>query len=637
MKNLIPYFLFVSIYSLQAQNLPVSTIPSNQKIVLETICSTSEGYSPTGHYIADSLYQNYNGKVTWVNFASNSFAPLQNSFDFRTNGGNEFEAWVNPMAFPTGTVQRTKPYYLNDTIIDMDRRKWKGKIDSLILQPSLVNIAMNSEIDVSTRILTVNVEIYYTQQQASGITHLLNVGMLQDHIEAPQINYLNANPSAILPNGNYLHKNVFRGYINNNGAWGDSIDASQSGVITKTFQYTIPQNINNIAVILENLKFYAFIHNGHNTFNNSEIFNVAASEINYLNAPYVNTCANSNLNASVNTVNASLNSCDGSASVNVTGGTGYHTYYWTFNNGYTSSINNLCSGVYNVIVTDSVGCSIAVSGYVHQVIDSNLVLNGYVVPTINSNDTVCDGQAYIIAYGGVQPYTYLYSNGSTSSTALNLCPGIHNVTIYDAAGHSINLDFATVFPQNYYNNIQQTDSTIIDSLYNGIITNCNINYSTIDSIYINSIEPLSYNTVLVNWVVNYNSTSTENISCVYTVLDNINGTYYFNLQLYCPNKTIGKLLLASDSYYVNGASLDVKTTLKDYSRIYPNPFQDFIEIELENEMQSIVTISDVLGKEIYSNNHNSKNIHVDLHNLVKGQYFLTISNKNGISIHKIIK
>ena len=46
----------------------------------------------------------------------------------------------------------------------------------------------------------------------------------------------------------------------------------------------------------------------------------------------------------------------------------------------------------------------------------------------------CDGSAVATVSGGVGPYSYLWSNGDSSSTATNLCTGSYTVNVEDANG-----------------------------------------------------------------------------------------------------------------------------------------------------------------------------------------------------------
>ncbi|RBL89432.1 SprB repeat-containing protein [Chitinophaga flava] len=52
-----------------------------------------------------------------------------------------------------------------------------------------------------------------------------------------------------------------------------------------------------------------------------------------------------------------FNSCDGAIAVGITGGTSPFIYQWTGTNGNASTVNNLCSGAYQVKITDANGCS----------------------------------------------------------------------------------------------------------------------------------------------------------------------------------------------------------------------------------------------------------------------------------------
>src|SRR5205814_1982341 len=48
----------------------------------------------------------------------------------------------------------------------------------------------------------------------------------------------------------------------------------------------------------------------------------------------------------------------------------------------------------------------------------------------------CNGSASVTATGGTSPYTYTWSNGSTTQTASSLCSGTFTVTVKDNSGCS---------------------------------------------------------------------------------------------------------------------------------------------------------------------------------------------------------
>ncbi len=132
------------------------------------------------------------------------------------------------------------------------------------------------------------------------------------------------------------------------------------------------------------------------------------------------------------TVSANNTSCNGtangSATASVTGGTAPFQYLWS-NNATTATISNLSPGTYSVTVTDANGCT--QSGSATVMAGPGLNVN-IVAPTY-----ICTGEtgtATANVSGGNAPYTYVWSDGQTTQTAVNLQPGTYSVTATDADG-----------------------------------------------------------------------------------------------------------------------------------------------------------------------------------------------------------
>ncbi len=289
-----------------SQSTPVSTTPSNKNAILEELTGIHCGYCPDGHQIANSLATAHPGRVVLVNIHAGGYAqPVSGEPDLRTPAGNTIDAWMAPAGYPAGSVQRR--YTTGEYAVD--RGSWSGIINTVLAEPSPVNVALDATIDVTTRIVTVHAEVYYTSPFASGTNHYLNVGILQDNFEGPQHNYGSPTPynaAAVLPNGNYLHQHIFRGYVNTSGTWGDAIDASQTSVISKTYTYTLPAAIAGTYLDLSNLKFFAFVGTGYNTTNSANVYTAAEVTPTLANVPsgyaYVNGITNSlNLGCSTST------------------------------------------------------------------------------------------------------------------------------------------------------------------------------------------------------------------------------------------------------------------------------------------------------------------------------------------------
>ena len=288
------------------QSTPVSTTPANKNVILEEFTGIHCGYCPDGHSRANTLSVANPGRLVLVNIHAGGYAqPATGEPDLRTPAGTAIDAWMSPAGYPAGSVQRR---YTSDSYA-VSRGSWSGIVNTVLAEPSPVNVALDATIDMSTRVVTVNAEIYYTSPFAAGTNHYLNVGILQDDFEGPQSNYGSPTPynaSAVLPNGNYLHQHIFRGYVNTSGTWGDAIDASQTSVITKTYTYTLPNSIAGTYLDLSNLKFFAFVGSGYNTPSSANVYTAAEVTPSLTNIPngyaYVNGITNSlNLGCSTST------------------------------------------------------------------------------------------------------------------------------------------------------------------------------------------------------------------------------------------------------------------------------------------------------------------------------------------------
>ena len=126
----------------------------------------------------------------------------------------------------------------------------------------------------------------------------------------------------------------------------------------------------------------------------------------------------------------------GTALATISGGSAPYTQQW--NHGPTTlAVGNLAEGTYCLTVTDSLGCT-----------DTACVT--LVAPTpvtislVTSTDASCiggnDGQATVVAGGGIAGYTYQWDAAAasqTTATATNLAAGTYGVTATDANGCQI--------------------------------------------------------------------------------------------------------------------------------------------------------------------------------------------------------
>ncbi|NJB86986.1 hypothetical protein GGR26_002763 [Lewinella marina] len=122
---------------------------------------------------------------------------------------------------------------------------------------------------------------------------------------------------------------------------------------------------------------------------------------------------------------------DGALTASGTGGTTPYTYQWS-NGATTASMVNLQAGTYTVTITDGNGCSATASATVTEpkVLETKVSVDVNVSCAGGAN-----GKAMVSTVsGGTAPYTYLWSNGATTSTVTGLSAGTYTVTTTDANG-----------------------------------------------------------------------------------------------------------------------------------------------------------------------------------------------------------
>lgn len=120
---------------------------------------------------------------------------------------------------------------------------------------------------------------------------------------------------------------------------------------------------------------------------------------------------------------------NGVATATVTGGTPNYTYSWQPNGQTTSVINNLTSGTYTVNIKDNFNCTLS------QIVTINQPTQ--LAASISSTNETCNylnnGLASVVATGGTAGYTYSWSpGGQTVSAVSGLASGTYSVKITDA-------------------------------------------------------------------------------------------------------------------------------------------------------------------------------------------------------------
>ncbi|MGV3630875.1 MAG: T9SS type A sorting domain-containing protein [Bacteroidota bacterium] len=332
---------------------------------------------------------------------------------------------------------------------------------------------------------------------------------------------------------------------------------------------------------------------------------------------------------------SSPNTCDGMAQIGISGGSGQYEVIW--DNGMSGAfVSGFCPGYYVATIYDNgTGCSTSTNVYFYA--DSMYYnLDGYVYPYSPSAEGLCDGSAYVDVYGGTAPYTFLHSDGSTDQYAANLCSGIYSVTVTDANGDSLFINYIVPEPSNIFNGGIYDDTIVVDTIYNDLIEDCLIDYLTLDTAFISGIEYAGMDSLIVTWSVIDGNGTIEFLQS-YSISTGV-GVYELILQIFCPQRSGSPYVYSIDQVYFNPGAASVEE-IAGVSKVsvYPNPVQDVLTVQLDEALPSVITIHDITGKIVHQELSGEKEIQLNISLLAKGQYTLHVANEKTNLTRLIIK
>ena len=240
----------------------VDTLPHNRNVIIEQFNGC--GYCPDAHRVSDAICNQYPDRVFDIRIFQGTFARY-NLPQYITHWGDALAQnglyFLN--SYPSGDINRHKfsqgnsddGYYLN-------RNRWSSCADSIMQMPSPVNIAATVSFNDTTRVMTVNVELYYTSNSSQS-TNNLNVVLLQNNIIDSNISFQQWYPEMEVEDTLYRYMHVLRDMLT--GQWGVEINTTTAGsYVSWTYTYIVPDSINGVPVSnLCDLEVVAFVSEGH--------------------------------------------------------------------------------------------------------------------------------------------------------------------------------------------------------------------------------------------------------------------------------------------------------------------------------------------------------------------------------------
>ena len=346
-----------------------------------------------------------------------------------------------------------------------------------------------------------------------------------------------------------------------------SVYISTGTCVTLTGVQNTTCNLNNGSITADTTNYYnspsfslyeissGFITSGQ-SFNNEFIFDSLSAGTYYVIADDGGGCtgktescivkSSSTLDFGVYVINDAGCAVD-SGAIYVTGQTGVPPYTYLWSNGQTTpSITGLTPGNYNIVVTDSAGCSNSLGVVVNEVPPIGLGTFTVTNPSCYSSD----GSVTVVTTGGTAPFYYSGSNGTvtitfaSSYTFTGIAAGNFSVSVTDAGLCNFVASTVLLTPNSFTNVSVSTTNSL-----------CNNNTGIISVSLFGGSPPYSY--TLIDFTGNSATTVTNATNINFNALES--GTYTLQITdggpcVFTQSVTINNTILYTLSSVVSGTT-----------------------------------------------------------------------------------
>jgi len=285
------------------------------------------------------------------------------------------------------------------------------------------------------------------------------------------------------------------------------------------------------------------------------------------------------------------------------------TYLWS-NGATTDSIGGLKAGAYSCSVKDANGKTFNLSFYVYQ--PTKLIVNSVI-------RNACEGtsdSAWAIPLGGIIPYAYHWTNGSTADTIRNQPKGNDTCIVTDSNGCIAKtfVTFDTARPLKIVS--MSTQPTSCNGCTNGSAA----------VIVTGGIPP--GDSALYNYLWTYGNDS----STVYGVpagYEKVCITSYYG----CSNPGVCDSILVL-------TGINTITNVHQNVKIYPVPNNGNVTISMPGSGYQRILVTDELGREVYSvqldADRNDYTLQANLTSQANGIYIVQLYTSQGMITRKLV-
>ncbi|MFH1320298.1 MAG: T9SS type A sorting domain-containing protein [Bacteroidota bacterium] len=322
----------------------------------------------------------------------------------------------------------------------------------------------------------------------------------------------------------------------------------------------------------------------------------------YSTSVTVNT-GGSPLSATANATDVTCyGACNGTATVNATGGTPPYTYLWDDNLAQTTAIaTGLCADSYSVTVTDANSGNVNATATIIEPTDFFVTLSS-TDETISGGN---DGTTSVLVYGSTPPYTYLWSpGGQTTDDISGLTPDLYTVTVTDANG-------CTYVGSVAVNSFECSSSNLSATVSGTNETSIGASDGTATVTASGGTTPYTY-----LWSTGGTTTTIDNLA---------SGTY--------------SVTVSDNSGCIAGGSVTIsvgtglnKVSYHNLIKVYPNPAINIINFEISDYRSSHIIIFNILGNQLKSITVDNTITQVNTAELSEGLYIYQIFDNKAMPL-----
>lgn len=232
---------------------PVATA-QDKNVMIEEFTGVRCPNCPQGHQILASIISAHPDNVVAVSMHPINSLGAKYTFsaqDFTLQDVQDLFTgyYSNPGFEPCAGIDGK--LFSGETNILLDKSKWTTKVDEQLTTTTPVNIKLSDSYDSTNRLLSMVVELHYTQDVNEQ--NKLTLGLIESNMVSAQLN------GSVIDTF-YVHNDVLRTFVSDKT--GDALtDSLQAGrVIRKVYQKVL-----DAAWKPENMKIVAFVHEYQNS------------------------------------------------------------------------------------------------------------------------------------------------------------------------------------------------------------------------------------------------------------------------------------------------------------------------------------------------------------------------------------